>query len=150
MTEDGREQVKMRLVMNRIVLLLVFALCSFPALSQDKKLDVPERGVQLMWEKPAEVDIGAIHIYRRAMDHRVNTDLTDVPWTLIEALPPDTYHWRDTTAQVSVTYEYKIVSVNTTGVESDPMVLKVTVPNEASPKKIKTFRVNAFDPQPLE
>ena len=136
----------------KFIYLGIFFICGGGLFSQnvDKRLDVPERGVQLIWEKPVEVDIGAVKIYRRAMDHRVNSDLLNVPWDLIQTLPPPTYHWRDVTAQVSVTYEYRIVFVNTTGVESDPIEIKVTVPNEKTPKEVKSFRVNAFDPMPEE
>ena len=130
--------------------LFVFILCGVLCFSEDKKLGVPERGVQLIWEQSAEVDIGSVKIYRRAMDHRVNADLREVPWTLLQTLPPDVIHWRDRTAQVSVTYEYKITVVNTSGEEAEGTVIKVSVPNEKTPEGAKDFRVNAFDPMPEE
>lgn len=133
-----------------VVLILFAVLCPLFAQNTDKKLDVPVRGVQLTWERVQEVDAAAILIYRRAMDHRVNPDLTDVPWNEIGRVPPDALFWRDETAQASVTYEYRITVMNTSGEESEPLEIKIMVPNEKPPSAPKGFRVNGFDPMSPE
>ena len=101
-------------------------------------------------QQSQEVDLSAIMIYRRAMDHRINADLTDVPWESLVRLSPRAFHWTDKSAQVSVVYQYKIVFQNTSGDESEPVIINVTVLNDKPPDKPKGFCVNAFDPQPPE
>lgn len=148
--------------MNRVVYLCIGILfCvsgmgqgqTFLKTSPDKNLNVPKRGVQLIWECGEESDLAAYKIYRRAMDHRVNRDLIDVPWDHIGNSSPTRRYdrgsctFKDETAQVSVVYEYKIVAMNSSGGESDPFVITVRVPNDTPPKPVKGFRVNGFDPQ---
>lgn len=116
--------------------------------SQDKKLDVPTRGVQLIWDSPDESDVSAVMIYRRAMDHRINKDLTNVPWQPLVRLSPGVWYWKDKSAQVSVTYQYKIMFINTSGEESDPVIISTTVLNEKPPDPPSGFRINGFDPMP--
>jgi hypothetical protein len=129
---------------------------TFLKTSPDKSLDVPKRGVQLIWECGEESDLAAYKIYRRAMDHRVNPDLIEVEWDHIGNSSPTprssrgSCSFKDETAQVSVVYEYKIVAMNSSGEESDPFVITVQVPNDKPPSQVKRFRVNGFDPMPQE
>ena len=142
--------------MKAILTLFLFFLLTIPLFpqanavwsSQDKKLEVPTRGVQLIWDSPKESDVSAVMIYRRAMDHRVNEDLTNVAWQSLVRLSPGVWSWKDKSAQVSVTYQYKIVFVNTSGEESDPVIIGVTVLNEKPPDSPSGFRINGFDPMP--
>lgn len=140
----------MKQFVTATVLTVLMILCSLFSQSADKQLDVPIRGVQLTWERIPEVDASAILIFRRAMDHRVNPDLTDVPWDEIGRVPPDARFWRDETAQASVIYEYRITVLNTSGEQSEPLEIKIMVPNENAPSAPKGFRVNGFDPMPPE
>lgn len=117
---------------------------------QEKQLNIEKRGVQLIWEQPEDADLSYVAIFRRAMDSRINADLTDVPWHPLVELSPAVHYYTDKSAQVSVHYQYKIVFKNTSGDESDPMIISVTVMNDNPPSTPKGFRVNGFDPMPPE
>jgi hypothetical protein len=153
--------------MYRIIYLCVWILFCVSGMGQatghwksnDKQIGVPTRGVQLIWECSSEPDVIAYIIYRRAMDHRVHSDLTDVAWEKIgtararhvsSGTRPASCYYKDHQAQVSVTYEYKLVALNSSNDESEAAILKISVLNDLPPQPPKNFRLNGFDPMPQE
>lgn len=117
---------------------------------QEKDIGTGQRGVKLIWDLPRSSDVSVTMLYRRAMDHRINPDLSDPEslWQPLVRLAPDSNFWTDKTAQISATYQYKIEFINSSGVESDPVILTVTVMNDEPPAPATRFRLNGFDPKP--